>query len=607
MDISVPVDISIPHEVSEAYLEIMRSDIQPTWSYLGYSSAKLWSSILPFIKNSEILQDFAEDHPIMFSMLSKSDFALEALIRKDPNIVNQLIGKMTLLELATAVAWPVGCEVLLQADAMIARTDHNLLDIAACSMCKDIVQFWLDQRRLVSQDDLEHIGSPERVLAERYEMIGNDLQQLFIDHIIVVRQELAKMARSALPDSVSGTSNRILDAGAGNVYNNLVRAGVDVHPSLCPSWPSMYQTPSLADLYRPEKLLEKLYNTGFLDLELKDVGPDMMSPMQYNALSGQSRRCKWLLSKGVSLDERLHASHVTSRQILGFVVGKHLGKWHNTDWRSEPFLEPFQSNCSDECSCACTTATSGCTFMSSYFKGMAESEKYWRWPKRQSLFVFISWAALAVRADCGLADVVIRSLTFWKLGLQHTCCDIKKLIKKAGAIHGFFSQDYEGHNHYESYKQLVKLSPTQYSSDELARVQDEDSFLIERLEVLVARCVEQFENSDKDIVNFILGYWSEQMRYELEELWEMDDEEHREGRMKMGVALDRDDAIDGLTGDIDLDERRYSQWEGIYLTLREAIPSVWSLDEIGEHDSEVEGVASNDDSMSSENSNSLDD
>jgi hypothetical protein len=597
------VNIIIPHESSETYFELMRSGIQPTWLGLRYASAKLWSSILPFIENSEMLHDFKENHPMMFSMLSKSESALEELIRKDPNIVNQNLGKMSPLELATDCEWPVGCEVLLQAGAMIARTGDSLLDIAACSMCKDIVQFWLDKRRLVSQDDLEHIGSPEQLLAQRYEMMGNDLQQLFIDHIITVHQELAEMAQSALPDSVSGTSNRILDAGAGNVYNNLVRAGVDVHPSLCPSWPSMYQAPFSYDLYTSEKLFEKLYSTGFLDLELKDVSPDMMSPVQWNALLYNFSLCEWLLSKGVSLDKRRHASQVTARQILGFVVGSTLQYFEGS--RSlEPFLKLFVSNCSDECSCACTSATSGCTFMSSYFKGTTEpvTTYYWpsrsRWSSRQQLFLFTSWVAPAVRTDRELASVVFRSLTFWKLGLQHTCCDIGKLTQEARKV---------AHDNYQGYEELVQLSPTRYSPDELVQVQKEDSFLIGRLEVLVARCVEQFENSDEDIVNFILGYWSEQMRYELEELWKIDHDDYGEGRVKLGVVLDRDEAIDGLTGDIDLDEHRYSEWDGESITLREAIPSVWSLDEIGEDDSEVEGVASNDDSMSSENSNSLDD
>jgi hypothetical protein len=583
------VNKSIPHEISEAYLEIMRSDIQPNWSTLGYSSTKFWSSMIPFIKNSEILQDFAENHPIIFSMLSKSESALEALIRKNPNIVNQLIGTMTLLELATAVAWPVGCEVLLQAGAMIARTGQNLLDIAVYSMCKDIVQFWLDQRRLVSQDDLEHIGSPERVLVQRYEMMGKDLHQSFIDHIVAVRQELWKKTRSALPDLISETSNRILDAEAGGLYDILVRAGVDVHQSLRPSWPSIYQPL----MYKPEKsaveLYEKLYNTGFLDLELKDVGPGLMSPMQWNALSGHFYLCKWLLSKGLSLDERWYASHVTARQILGFVVGNNMQWWNFKTHETELFLlKLFQSNCSDECSCACTTATSGCTFMSSYFKAMGSL-----WSRKQHLFIFTSWAAPAVRTDRGLASVVIRSLTFWKLRLQHTCCDIWELTQETWKV---------AHDNCQGYEELVKLSPTPYSPDELAQVQDEDSFLIERLEVLVARCVEQFEYSDEDIVDFILGYWSEQMRYELEELSRMDDEEYGEDRMRLGVKLDREEAIDGLTGDIDLDTGSYKG-----LPLRESIPTIWNLDEFGEESSKDKGFASNDGSASSEKSNALED
>jgi hypothetical protein len=594
----------IPHECSETYLEIIRSGIQPTWSNLWYSPARLWSSILPFIKNSETLHDFIENHPMMFSMLSKSESSLEEFICKDPNLVNQNIGEMSPLELATKCEWPVGCEVLLKAGAVITRGGH-LLEITAYNMCKDIVQFWLNKRRLISQDDVEHIGSPESVLALRFDTMGNDLQQLFIDHIVALRQGLEKIAQSALPDLVPETSNRILDAKAGRLYDNLVRAGVDVHPSLRPSWPSLYQPPY------EWSMPGKLYSAGFLDLELKDVGPGLMSPMQWHALLRHFGMCEWLLSKGVSLDERWHASQVTARQILGFVVGYAL-QYFEESRSLEPFLKFIVSNCSDECSCACTTATSGCTFMSSSFKGMTEpGTTYWasrsRWSSRQQLFLFTSWVAPAVRTDRELASVVFRSLTFWKLGLQHTCCDIGKLTQEAWKV---------VRDNYQGYEELVQLSPTRYSPDELVQVQKEDSFLIGRLEVLVARCVEQFENSDEDIVNFILGYWSEQMRYELEELWKMDDEEHGEGRMKMGVALDPDETIDGLTGDIDLDERRFSNWNGKYLTLREAIPSVWGLDkiseddsedEIGEDDSEVEGVASNDDSMSSENSNSLDD
>jgi hypothetical protein len=107
----------------------------------------------------------------------------------------------------------------------------------------------------------------------------------------------------------------------------------------------------------------------------------------------------------------------------------------------------------------------------------------------------------------------------------------------------------------------------------------EDSFLLARLEFLTDRFQHDYDGRNEDIVDFVMGYWSEQMRKEMEELTLTDHALFQQGRQEVGVTMAVRDILKGLTGIVKLDDLVGPIWNGD-LTIRSLVPTVHSLDEL---------------------------
>lgn len=135
-----------------------------------------------------------------------------------------------------------------------------------------------------------------------------------------------------------------------------------------------------------------------------------------------------------------------------------------------------------------------------------------------------------------------------------------------------------------------------YNPDVLQEILEEDAFLLSRLEHLVAIFDAQYDSRGEDIVEFILGYWSETMLRELDDFAKTDHEQYGEARQHLGIDLETEmdegsnisTLAAGLVGEVNLDTLiDPSSWSN-KKRIRDVVPMIHRLDELDDTFHEAE-------------------
>jgi hypothetical protein len=462
----------------------------------------------------------------------------------------------------------------------LERGEKNLLNNAVDTENEAVILFWCKQREFATPDELQSIGSIESALNSAINM-RKPVVSLLIAELAEQRCRLKALVVSCLPKFlINFEDDRLLDGQANEMFDLLLAQNIPVHNSLRPCQRNIYY--QMGRDFSNElsiEYAEALYEAGFRDITAVNTNQIYISPLQFHALNGNPSWCDFLVTKGAKWTEQYPGVRTTAVHVLGQAMGDH----HAYFFRPYPYLpykiargnellisRLFLKSSTDSCCCGC--CRSGCVFISAWIKGATESKKVDPRDHRILIYTLACWSAVAVRISRWVVSALIRSLTFWKLGIRHTCCNIKQIPNQ----HWFYRM--------EQWPQTIK---PQYSPEVLQEILEEDAFLLSRLEQLVALFDAQYDSRREDIVEFIMGYWSETMLSELEDLARADHEKYGEGRRHLGIELvtNRDERSKnftletGLTGKVNLDTQIHPTFT---LTIRDIVPTIHTLDELDE-------------------------
>ena len=188
---------------------------------------------------------------------------------------------------------------------------------------------------------------------------------------------------------------------------------------------------------------------------------------------------------------------------------------------------------SDGCTCACSTT--GCTA----YTMMVKPEDRWRdslsqarpWTI-QSLATFAKFLQIDKPSLGRLRTEIIRFKTFYKMGLRHTCCDIKYSI---------------GVQTYLIYKR--------YDDEETNEILEEQAEQVERLETLLVEFEAKHEELGCTFIEFMNGYWRRRMKEVMREEQPID----HTGITEIGVELRKTES-DSASQASDSDISEGSSW-----------------------------------------------
>ncbi|KAF2261843.1 hypothetical protein CC78DRAFT_583206 [Lojkania enalia] len=210
-------------------------------------------------------------------------------------------------------------------------------------------------------------------------------------------------------------------------------------------------------------------------------------------------------------------------QCFGWGTANNILPYSKGLWQSPPLdHQPLISNLFEDRGtdgCRCKSSLSGCTFATS-FRGLTKSFMRIVLTRDELLLLVISVFARPVENNRLLLGGLLRCLTFWQLGLRHTCCDIKRAWEHYG-YHGIL---------------------------------DEDAFLAERLEKLVEELEAEYHASGKGMEEFVKVNWRAKMKKELDRQTKLDEEEYGQLRREMGIILARSDSDIGFVGEGSIEE-----------------------------------------------------
>lgn len=437
------------------------------------------------------------------------------------------------------------------------------------------MKLWLDIRKHANDEDLQYMGNVETIISYFKDFDSTEIMDLTLKELARQRQELAKIVKGYLgPRIIHQRSQKVLDAMAWWDFDALKNRGVQIkaelHPHKCASVYHSFGrlTPSVAD---------KLYAARFHDIHASDyeIGYKIIPPVIFNAIHPFGREVEvslstseWFISKGVSLDETWPDSTMAAWMILAYQVGFYVCEILNyaspysrvSNKKLERYILALSiAPKADRCNCSCSA--SGCSPLSTITRGAVEYfEKHLRYrdwcfyedyrpemSRRLLIFLVTAWVAPAIRYQKSLSPIIFRSLSFWQLGLQHTCCNVSSLLMSRFIPTG-------ESRIIANLKEVARLFATPLcSSERLDEIQEQDEYLQKELDILVAECYVAYQESNLDIVEFVMSVWSEKMRRLLQKLTEEDQERYCHGRTILGIKQDSIDlSSTGLFGEIDM-------------------------------------------------------
>lgn len=152
---------------------------------------------------------------------------------------------------------------------------------------------------------------------------------------------------------------------------------------------------------------------------------------------------------------------------------------------------------------------------------------------RRILILLTAWVTPIIRADRPLAKIFLRAITFQALGLRHICCSFPNV------------DNYTEWPEYGAWPDI----PDRYDELRVQEIIEEDSFLRERLEILVDKFEADYETRQEDMAEFVVGHWTSCMLKEMEEIAVQDHETYHHGRTQLGVSrLSTNDQLFDVSG-----------------------------------------------------------
>ncbi|KAI1384548.1 uncharacterized protein F4822DRAFT_366603 [Hypoxylon trugodes] len=174
----------------------------------------------------------------------------------------------------------------------------------------------------------------------------------------------------------------------------------------------------------------------------------------------------------------------------------------------------IEHNITDTCECYCTTK--GCTLVSKYVKG------YFRWFDEIDLNEEMYLARLVnefgAASSHPSAMEAIRSMSFTKLGMKHTCCGYR--------------------HHHEGWKDILKNGLLELMDhEEIEEIRDEDRSSSVLLNALMREFDNKFQELGLPLVDFVKQYWWPRVK-EVKTADDLRSKEYLQAVREIGVILE---------------------------------------------------------------------
>ena len=504
----------------------------------------------------------------MLAVLKRSESDLRQAIAISPQEINDRdTCGWTALQLSS-VSWLTGVPILVEAGADVdcVRTldGRSLLDVAIemgsiellrilaeadCSFLKESeASQWYYLAKLDFCDrEISYEGgySQTRILSagelpeyfDEWNTTIMMMAQLLVGFIANRRQRLCDLAFEKAPSSVATRflpmktdGPYLIDKKASRLALELTSRGITVP---LPLNPGKYGETGYHAIWGRPEIADILWNVGFRDVNGRDSCN--MTPLMCCPIETSLRFIGWCLGKGFKLNldvEQDRAWHGENAEDLGeFKPGQPLDTWtiygmiyslgsieryHRPSLRSfvdilvsfeddrQIAQRIFMASPTDGCKCACSI--SGCTTRTFLFKGFNDrrGRPYSRVAKTIEIMRFYS----DLKGVCNslLAAEYLRSITFEKLELTHTCC------RPHRAEHST-----KGHACvYEGKCKTISFSWPMPPS-EIKEIHDEESADLQKLAELLAEFETKVVELDLSIPDFISQYWEPRMEQVLRE------------------------------------------------------------------------------------------
>ena len=479
--------------------------------------------------------------PLCVAVVCKSETEVLRILTSNPDAISEENDRGQ-SPLHLSCNWPQGMSLLLQfgGTKIINRPDNmNLLPLYyACTVgCVETVRLLLEADSAFFSKRVFIYHRDGDVLQEAVDCHADTLLPLLIPALVNRRNRLQQLAFEHLPghlyNSLGICPDRILDKQAYQTYIALADNGVLVPASL--SCPSRIQTVYHKSL--TPRSAEMLYEAGFLDIDEPDFqGVTPLMHVNFWSRGEDALYLPWLLSKGARMDcilpgfkagdSKCMIVHQLAWKLGVSFFGVHFRQRNKQSLNQDAALSKFRLHPErlrnvlaeilvkpvfDECVCSCSN--NGCCPATKFLlaSGKYNAQKVRLW--------FIDWILGCIEKvrDCNdapdwLLAEIIRFETFSKLGLTHTCRDMRSL--------------YWGARPY--YKCLTH--------EEIKEIREEECLMIAQLDGLVAEFVAKYTELGVSLLEFFEGYWEGRMEEVLDESGSVDEEVR--SLTELGVVLE---------------------------------------------------------------------
>ncbi|KAI0554556.1 hypothetical protein F4679DRAFT_526522 [Xylaria curta] len=491
-----------------------------------------------------------------------------ALLRQDMNGLSQFLAtepklcfergqyKLTKSLFELAVRWPMGLNCILEMQPCFFDSDEIKVlfrkatlntrfqckerDRCLCSdcSCSESVKILLKHGCALTRQDIGRVFEGRMLNSMK-------TRHAVAQHLKLWRQKLQECLRLYLSvgpqDESTADEPNLLDHEAPHAVQTLQSIGIDPFKIFglqqgdyrlgC----SLDEPSSIYFLVRDPTTAQMVFDLGFRDIDVSYKG---VTPLSVAVDKFRLSYCQWLIDKGADYTrESVWNNKERSRKpnTVNTVSNPHYSIMHGIFWRSSfgsirtaplkswmasmisssCFLLFTQTSYYDGCSCACLSSPEGCSPFSIYFNRVHEGFTI------RELIDTIHTFAPSVENFSTLVESALRSLTFHRLGIRHTCC---------ASIMGY-----------------CPVLPVDYGSD-FDELREEDEYRVHQLNELVLDFMDQYNKGALTFEDFIAGPWTEHMNHiESEERKRTWTTQEKDVLLSVGVLAD--DELADVSGD----------------------------------------------------------
>ena len=472
---------------------------------------------------------------------SENDFG-DAIKQYKAELDKDVFG-YSLYQMATLLKWTRGCEILLANDVKIRwgkSAPYSLLKASIKSSDITMLKFWFNLGPELDDEEQNLVGYPEDILCDAYKQWDADSMAGMVEVISELAQRRRNLQNIAEDKGIwsdyTRNSDGLVNARARELYDDLVDRGVQVQPYLRPIDRNVYAHINVVKW----AIFDALYTAGFKDIDLVDMNPpshgeSFVSPFLTHVTTkgdkygsdGLLKLKQWFLAHGANLQVQWPFSRATTLHCLSYKLGesiygrRNMGPYNEL---SEALSTVLEKDC-DGCECGCSIR--GCLPVTTFCKGISFRGRWDPEPEEaldEALGLVLFWDDTAGKLrspeNRWFVSAWIRFMTFEKLGIRHTCCDLDRI------------------QHEQNENPNIHVSPTRRSLEETNNIKEEDAFLLELLEKLVRRFENRLDDAWEDWGELVYGNWKVVMKRVLGTLEKIDRKDFAEGRKQLGVYIE---------------------------------------------------------------------